>query len=153
MLEQGQQTAVKRPPPHIINSPATSLGYLECDLGGAGSKVLSLSPNKQPGVAGVQLPWPLRPTPTPQPGPSLRSLINWRLGAEARFLQATSLLISTIISVWRDGPALPQSLSACIEPCFYKSEFPPPSTPTVFTLSTSVLHVLTSSSGICRPVF
>lgn len=106
MLEQGQQTAVKRPPPHFINSPATSLGYLECDLG-AGSKVLSLSPNKQPRVAGVQLLRPPSgPRPLPSRAPSLGSLINWRL------LQATPLLISTIISVWRDGPAPPGRLSA-----------------------------------------
>lgn len=81
LLEQGQQTAVTLTPPHFINSPATSLGYLEFDLG-AGSKVLSLSPNKQP--RGCWLPAALRPlwpTPTHPRSPfSLGSLINYRLG-------------------------------------------------------------------------
>lgn len=50
----------------LINSPAISLGYLDFDLS-AGSKVLSLSPNKQPQplLASSCSVAPLAPAPSP----------------------------------------------------------------------------------------
>ena len=66
-LGQDQQTAVTALPPHFINSPAISPGYLDFDLC-SGSKVLSLCPNKQPqpGLASSCLAAPWAPPPQPR---------------------------------------------------------------------------------------